>query len=139
MKNFKLTPKEMLALTRFFGRYMVARKAYEAKMNDLRLRGDMDFSLWGQYMDTKQDCFNELVLALPEVRWYGTISNEAGSGFWRDAVMLRPQAIVDGVIRYRKEKAAEKEQREKEKAILTGQEQKGKKQNGKHQHRRNTR
>lgn len=105
----------MNALVRFWGRYMRARKAYERKMQEAREAGaPSGAGLWLAYTETKQDCFNELVLTIPEVRYYAAISGEAGSGFWRDVQRLAPQACVDGILRYRREVAAAKEKAREE-------------------------
>lgn len=116
-----LTKKEMAALVAFWNRYMPARKHYEQLLKDHQEGGKLcGCSEWLAYNDTKQLCYRILSEQLPEVKYYMMVSGEQGTGFWRDVTMLRPQAVVDGVLRYRKEKLAEREQREQEKAILAG-------------------
>lgn len=110
-----LSKTEIRALVRFWNRYMPARKHYEALLKACQQGGKQcGCSEWLAYQETKQDCFNELVLTINEIRY---------TDFWRDVVMLHPEAVVDAIIRYRKLRTAEQEQRATEKAILAGQQQ----------------
>ena len=114
----ELSKPELQALVTFWGKYMRARKAFERKQKEARDEDrPFDTGLWLAYKETKQDAFNELVITLPEVRY---------TDFWRDVSRLQPQGCVDGVLRYRREKAAEKE-REREEALKTKAVTKGKK------------
>jgi len=98
----------MRALCIFWEKYMRARKSFEKRTQANRDDGaPTDVGLWSMYFQTKQDAFNELVLTLPEVRY---------TDFWREVNRLAPQACVDGVLRYRREKAAAKEQEREEKS-----------------------
>lgn len=106
----KLTKTEMNEMVKFWQRYMVARKTYE---DFQRKQGNqLDYAVWLDYIEAKMDAFKKLRLTIPEINY---------TDFWRDVTGLRPEAVVDGILFYRRRQDALKKQRADEKSIIAGQ------------------
>lgn len=108
--NKKLSRVETQALVCFWKSYMTARKAYEEYQKNHPKT--LNYKEWMEYLELKQDAFKKLLDVIPEVRY---------TDFWRAVTMLQPEAVVDGILMYRRKIEADREQRAAEKSIIAGQ------------------